>query len=101
MTKFIVWSAKTYSYLIDDGNKDKKVKDTKKLVIKRKLKFKNYENCLKATKLENKINHLEKNKIDIDGIQENHKELIKKTIKEYEKHNKDSDVFLKKLIRLL
>ena len=27
---------------------------------KRKLKFENYNNCLEATQLENKINHLEK-----------------------------------------
>ena len=35
-------------------------KGTKKCVIKRKLKFENYENCLEATQRENKINHLEK-----------------------------------------
>ena len=29
--------------------------------MKRKLKFENYKNCLEATQLENKINHLEKN----------------------------------------
>ena len=45
---------------------------------KRKLKFQNYKNCLEATQLENKINHLEKNTIDIDRIKENHKEFIKK-----------------------
>ena len=39
--------------------KDKKAKDNKKRVIKRKLKFENYKNCLEATHLENKINHLE------------------------------------------
>ena len=39
--------------------KDKKAKDNKKCVIKRKLKFENYKNCLEATHLENKINHLE------------------------------------------
>ena len=47
-------------------------------VIKRKLKFGNYKNCLEETKLENKINHLEKSAIDIDRIKENHKEFIKK-----------------------
>ena len=31
--------AKTYSYLIDDESEDKKAKDTKMCVIKRKLKF--------------------------------------------------------------
>ena len=50
--------------------KIKKTKGTKKCVIKRKLKFENYKNCLEATQLENKINHLEKNKTDIDSIKE-------------------------------
>ena len=68
MTKFVGLRAKTYSYLIDDGSEDKKAKGTKNCVIKRKLKFENYKNCLEATQLENKINHLEKNKIDIDSI---------------------------------
>ena len=39
--------------------KNKKGKGKKKCVIKRKLKFENYKNCLEATHLENKINHLE------------------------------------------
>ena len=42
-------------------------------MIKRKLIFENYKNCLEATQLENKINHIEKNKIDIGSIKENHK----------------------------
>ena len=41
---------------------------TQKSVIKRKLKFENYKNCLEATQLENKINHLEKDEIDIDCL---------------------------------
>ena len=40
MTKFVGLRAKSCSYLIDDGSEDKKAKDTKKCVIKRKLKFK-------------------------------------------------------------
>ena len=58
--KFVGLRAKTYSYLIDDSNEDKKAKCTKKCIIKRKLKFGNYKNCLEATQLENKINYLEK-----------------------------------------
>ena len=77
MTKFVGLRAKTYSYLIDDGSEDKKAKGTKKCIIKRELKFKNYKNCLEATQLENKINHLKKNKTDTDSIVENHKEFIK------------------------
>ena len=34
MTEFVWLKAKTCSYLIDDGNEDKKVKDTKKYVKK-------------------------------------------------------------------
>ena len=77
MAKFVGLRAKTYMYLRDDNSEDKKAKSTKKCVIKRKLKFENYKNCLEETHLENKINHLEKNKIDIDFIKENHKEFIR------------------------
>ena len=48
--------------------KIKKEKGTKKCVIKRKLKFENYKNCLEATQLGNKINHLEKNQTNISSI---------------------------------
>ena len=36
MTKFAALRAKTYSCLLDDGSEDKKEKDTKKPVIKKK-----------------------------------------------------------------
>ena len=68
MTKFVKLRAKTYSYLIDESSEDKKAKGTEMWVIKRKLKFENYKNCLEATQLENKISSLEKNKINIDSI---------------------------------
>ena len=42
MTKFVGLRAKTYSYVIDNGNEDKKAKRTEKCVIKRK--FRNYQN---------------------------------------------------------
>ena len=60
MMKFVWLTAKSYSYLIDDGSKDKKAKDTKMGVIKKKLEFENYQKCLEATQLENKIDYLEK-----------------------------------------
>ena len=60
MTKFVGLRVKSYSYLIDYDSEERKAKCTKKCVIKRKLKFKYYKNCLEATQLENKINHLEK-----------------------------------------
>ena len=68
MTKFVGLRAKTYSYLIGDGSEDKKAKGTKMCVIKRKLKFENYKICLEVTQLKNKINYLEKNKINIDSL---------------------------------
>ena len=70
MKEFLGLRTKTYNYLIDDDSENKKAKDTKRCVIKRKLKFKNYKNCLEATQLENKINHPEKNKIDVDSLKE-------------------------------
>ena len=54
MTKFVGLKAKAYSYLIDDGSEDKKVKGTKKCVIKRKLEFENYKISLEATQPDNK-----------------------------------------------
>ena len=68
MPKFVELRAKSYSYLIVDGSEDKKAKDTKKCVIKRKLKFENYKTCLKATQLDNKIKYLEINKIIEDSL---------------------------------
>ena len=39
----------------------------RKNAIKRKLKFQDYKNCLEAVQIDNKKNHLEKNKFDIDS----------------------------------
>ena len=68
MTKSVGSRGKTYSYLIDDGSEDKIAKGTKICVIKRKIKFENYTNCLEASQLENKIKYLEKNEISIDSL---------------------------------
>ena len=54
MIKFVGLRAKSYSYLIHDGSEDKKAKGTKKCIIKSKLKFENYKNCLEANQLQNK-----------------------------------------------
>ena len=58
--------------------KIKKTKDRKMCVIKRKLNFENYKNCLEAAQIVNRINNLEKHKIDVDSLKKNHKEFIKK-----------------------
>ena len=46
MTEFLALRPKTYSYLTDDCEEDKKVKGTKKCVVKRRLKFNDYKDCL-------------------------------------------------------
>ena len=48
MKELVVLRAKTYNYLKGDNDEDKKRKLTKKCIIKIKLKFKNYKNCLEA-----------------------------------------------------
>ena len=75
MKEFIGLKAKTYCYIIDDDNEDEKVK--RKWVIKGKLKFKDYKNCLEANQLENKINHPAKKEIDADSLKKDRKEFIK------------------------
>ena len=64
MKEFVGLGAKTYNYLTDDNNESKKAKVTKKCIIKRKLILEDYKNCLQASQLENKIIHLNDNKID-------------------------------------
>ena len=53
MKEFLILRAKTYSYLKDNNNEDKKAKGTKKCVIKKKFKFQDYKNCSKAAQIEN------------------------------------------------
>ena len=68
MKEYVGSRAKIYSYLKENNDEDKKAKDTKKCVIKRKLKFEDYKNCLEAAQFENKINHLEKDIINVDSL---------------------------------
>ena len=77
MKEFLGSRGKTYSYLMDDSSEDKKTKGTKTCALKGKLKFENYKNCLEATQLENKINHLEKNEIAVDSLNRDHREFTK------------------------
>ena len=46
MTELVAIRPKTYSYLMDEGWSDKKAKGTKKCVIKQRLKFNGYKDCL-------------------------------------------------------
>ena len=60
MKEVVGLRAKTYCYLKENDDEETKAKGTKKCVIKRKLKYKDYKNCSEAALIENKINHLEK-----------------------------------------
>ena len=46
ITKFFTLRPKTYSYLTDDSEEDKKAKGTKKYVIKKMIKVDDYKKCL-------------------------------------------------------
>ena len=46
ITEVVALRPKTYAYLMDDGSNHKKAKGTKKCVIKQKLMFENYKDCL-------------------------------------------------------
>ena len=46
ITEFVALRAKTYSYMTDEFIEMKKAKVTKKLVIKKMLKFEDYKKCL-------------------------------------------------------
>ena len=46
MVEVVALTPKTWAYLMDDGSEKKKSKGTKKCVIKRRLMFENYKNCL-------------------------------------------------------
>ena len=45
-TEFVALRPKTYSYLADNCEEDKKAQGTKKCVIKRRFKFNDYKDCL-------------------------------------------------------
>ena len=66
-------------------------KETKKGVIKKNLKFRDYRKCLKPSQIENIINYLEKKEIDADNLKEitKYKRVILKTQQRFksERHN--------------
>ena len=51
LKEFCALRGKIYSYLMDDDNKVKKSKGTKKCVMKRELMFENYADCLRNNKI--------------------------------------------------
>ena len=56
LKKFAALGANTYNFLTDNSNKDRNTKGTKKVYHKNKARFEDYKICLKATKLENRLN---------------------------------------------
>ena len=66
MTKFVAVRSKTYSYLMKDGNFDKKAKGTNKYIIKRRYKFNEYKNCL--FKIEIILNLKQKSKSEAHNV---------------------------------
>ena len=74
MKEFVGLRAKTYSYLKDNDDEYKNAEDKKECVIKRKLKFRDFNNCLRASQIENLINYSEKKITDVDCLK---KEFIK------------------------
>ena len=81
-----------------------KSKRHKKVVIKRKLEFENYKNLLEATQPENKINYVEKNEININSFEKDHKQFIKsnKLISETKQRFKSErhNIFTEKIIKI-
>ena len=65
MKEFVGLRAKSYSYLKENNDEIKVTKETKKCVVKREHKFQDYENCLRASQIENVINYLENKEIDV------------------------------------
>ena len=51
ITEFITLRPKTYSYLTDNDQIDKKTKRTKKCIIKKMIKFDDYKKCLLNAKV--------------------------------------------------
>ena len=68
MKEFVGSRAKTYSYLKDNNDADKKNGRQKRCVVKRKLKFEDYENYLAAAQIEKKIKYLEKKTFNVDSL---------------------------------
>ena len=103
LIKVVGLTAKTYSYLIDEGSEDKKAKDTRMCVIKRKLKFEINKSCLEAIQRDNEIEYLEKNKFNVDSLKRNHKEFVKnKLILQTQKRfkNESHNVFTEEINKI-
>ena len=68
MKEFVGFKAKTHSYLIDYGSEDKLAKGQIKVCHNKKTKVSRFQKLFIETPFENKINDLEKNKVDVDSL---------------------------------
>ena len=60
MKEFVGFRAKAHSPLKENNGEDKKAIVTRKCAINRKLKFRDYKNCLNAAKIDGKIESSQK-----------------------------------------
>ena len=72
MTEFAV-----LSYIAKNNDENIKAKDIEKSAVKRKLKFEDYKNFLKANQPLKEINNLESNKLEVNSLRKSHKEFNK------------------------
>ena len=98
MKEFFGLRAKTYSCLKENNDENKKAKGTKKSVIRRKLKFQDYKNCLNAAKIHEKLKYLEEKKFNVDKLKEfvEHKTILETQQRfKSERHNIFTEVINK------
>ena len=85
MTEFVGLRAKTNSYLQDDDNNAiKRANGTRKCVTKRKLKFRDYKNCLMNNKVILKLQKRFKSEAHKVYIEEVNKITLSKRLQTYD-----------------
>ena len=77
MKEIVGLRSKTCSYLRENNDELNIVKGTKTYVVKIKLKFQNYKECLKSSEIINTVNYLEMKGINAGSLKEDKKEFIK------------------------
>ena len=68
MKKLVGLRAKSYSCLKENKYENKKATGTKKCLKKRKLKFRDYKNCLKSAQTNGTLKYLEKEKLNVGNL---------------------------------
>ena len=94
---------RTYSYLKENNDEDKKAKATKKCAIKRELKFQDYKNFLNCSTREENEDLGKKIKISVDNLKGHQKEFVKKTklIAQQRFKSERHKVFFTKVINMI